>query len=109
MKQLVLILLLMGGVMLTSYAQGRRGHGERGGHGRYERSAHRHGPSHYNKHHKKYVRYDRGYRGYYHGYRYVRPRPVPVVYAPVPLPPPPVYYRSRPGVVISTGPIVIGF
>ncbi|SFD85377.1 hypothetical protein SAMN05518672_103524 [Chitinophaga sp. CF118] len=112
MKRLVLIMMLIGGAILSTQAQGRRdydGYGRGRGHG------YGHGGP----------RYEREYRGddcrrgprggyYYEGPRYGYYRecaPVPVVYA-APCPPPPpvrVVYPRGPRVVIATGPIVVGF
>ena len=100
MKQIVLLMLLIGGAVLGTQAQGRHGYNNHG----YARGYRVHGGGHYES-----------YRGAYYGCRpaarvvYVRPRPVyyapapAVVYAPVPPPPAPVVYARRPRVVINAG------
>jgi hypothetical protein len=109
MKRLLLTMMLIGGALLSTQAQGRRdygrndrGHGYGYGHGpRYEREYRRddcyRGP-------REHV-----YRGGYGGYC----APAPVVYAaPCPPPPPPpvrVVYPRGPRVVVAAGPIVVGF
>jgi hypothetical protein len=99
MKQIVLLLLLIGGGILSTQAQGR-GRG-------YDRDDRGRG-------HDKHYRVHRGgrwddcnkhYRGAYYD---CRPA-AQVVYVPAPPPPPArVVYHRAPKVVIATGPIVIG-
>jgi hypothetical protein len=102
MKKLLLLLLIMGGTVLTTYAQrgydrGYRDYGR--GHGRWERNDHRHWER------------ERVYRqGWYDNcYRparrvvYVQP-----AYYPVPVPPPRVYYPSpRPRAVFHAGVTIV--
>lgn len=110
MKKIVLLLLLIGGTILSTQAQ-RRDHGR--GYGRdrdcgyrgrgYERS--------YRVHHGgRWEDCNRSYRGAYYNCAPAAPviyaEPAPVVY--VPAPPPRVVYHRAPRVVIATGPIVIG-
>jgi len=97
MKRLLLMMLLLGGIVLSSQAQryrddydGYRGRG--------------HGYGHYKKWKRERCD-DRYYGGYYR--EDCRPRRVvvyerPVYYAPPP-PPPVVYYPSRPRVVVNAG------
>lgn len=93
MKRLLLMMLLLGGFVLSSQAQ------------RYYDDGHR-GRGHYKKHWKRDRCDDRRYYGYRDD---CRPRRVvvyerPVYYAPPPPPPPPVvYYPSRPRVVVNAG------
>ncbi|MVT12167.1 hypothetical protein [Chitinophaga tropicalis] len=114
MKQIVLLLLLIGGGIVGAQAQ-HRGNGY--GHDKHYR-VHRGG---------NWDDCNRHYRGAYYNCRpavpvvYAQPAPViyaepaPVVYAqpapvyvPAPPPPPRVVYQRSPRVVIATGPIVIG-
>ncbi|MBS0030185.1 hypothetical protein ACTJJ0_22110 [Chitinophaga sp. 22321] len=108
MKKVLLMMLLMGGAVLTTYAQrgydrGYRDHGR--GHGRWERDRC-----------DRDDRYER--RAYYRGgwdddcYRprrrvvYAQPAYYPVV--PVPVPVPPVrYYPSRPRAVFHAGVTIV--
>lgn len=107
MKQIVLLLLLIGGGILGAQAQGKRGHGH--GHDGYR-------GKNYRVHHGRWDDCNRDYRGAYYSCRpapaqvvYVEPAPVVYVPAPPPPPPPPrVVYQRSPRVVIATGPIVIG-
>jgi hypothetical protein len=105
MKRIVLMIMLIGGAILSTQAQGRRdfgrdnrGHGNGYGHSgpRYERVYHR----------EVYRPAPR-----YYGGGYCAPAPA-VVYYEAPCPPPPprrVYYARGPRVVIAAGPVVVGF
>jgi hypothetical protein len=104
MKQIVLVLLLIGGGILGAQAQGRRGHGHDDHHGKR-----------YRVHQGRWDDCNRDYRGAYYGCRpapaqvvYVQPAPVVYVQAPPPPPRPRVVYQRSPRVVIATGPIVVG-
>jgi len=103
MKQIVLLLLLIGGGILSTQAQGRRGHGHD--------DCHR---KNYRVHHGRWDDCNRSYRGAYYSCapapQVVYVEPAPVVYVPAPPPPPRprVVYQRSPKVVIATGPIVIG-
>lgn len=104
MKQIVLLLLLIGGGIFSAQAQ-HRGNGNGRGYDKHYR-VHRGG--HWND-------CNRHYKGAYYDCRpVVAPvmyaEPAQVVYVPAPPPPPParVVYHRAPRVVIATGPIVIG-
>ena len=103
MKKVLLIMLLMGGTVLTTYAQRGwdRGHGRGHGHGR---------DKHWDKwEHKRYR--GREYRRWDDDDCY-RPRRrvvyVEPAYYPVPVPPPPrVYYAPRPRAVFHAGVTIV--
>ncbi|MBW8687847.1 hypothetical protein [Chitinophaga rhizophila] len=106
MKQIVLVLLLIGGGILGAQAQGKRGHGRNDCH-----------PKKYRVHQGRWDDCNRDYRGAYYGCRpapapaqvvYVQPAQVVYVPAPPPPPRPRVVYQRSPKVVIATGPIVVG-
>jgi hypothetical protein len=108
MKQIVLVLLLIGGGILGAQAQGKRGHGRGHGHDDYR-------GRNYRVHQGRWDDCGRDYRGAYYSCRpapaqvvYVEPAPVVYVPAPPPPPRPRVVYQRSPRVVIATGPIVIG-
>ena len=109
MKQIVLMMLLIGGAVLGTQAQGRWGHGHEGRGRGCERGYRVHAGGRWDD-------CNRSYRGAYYecrpGVRYVAPSPViyapapapVVVYAPAPPPPAPVVYvHHRPRVVINAG------
>lgn len=110
MKRLLLTMMLIGGALLSTQAQGRHGRHD-GGRGHGNGYGYGHGGHRYEREYRRDDCY-RGPRG-----RHCGPAgyyaPAPVVYAaPCPPPPPPprrVVYASSPRVVISTGPIVVGF
>lgn len=105
MKKVLLLMLLLGGTVATTYAQRGWGHGR--GHGYGHGYGHN---KHYDKWEKRYWR-DRDCRDDY----YYRPRrrvvyaepayyPVPV---PVPPPPPRPYYAPRPRAVFHAGVTIV--
>ncbi|PSL28920.1 hypothetical protein [Chitinophaga ginsengisoli] len=111
MKQIVLLLLLIGGGILSAQAQ-KRGHGH---YRDYEDDNCR--GRNYRVHHGRWEDCNRDYyRGAYYSCRPAPPppqvvyvEPAPVVYVPAPPPPRPrVVYQRSPRVVIATGPIVVG-
>ena len=108
MKQIVLLLLLIGGGILSTQAQERRGHG------RYRDYDEDCRGRNYRVHHGRWDDCNRDYRGAYYSCRpapqvvYVEPAPVVYVPAPPPPPRPRVVYQRAPRVVIATGPIVVG-
>ena len=110
MKKVLLMMLLMGGAVLTTYAQrgNSRGHGDHGHHGR--------GNGHW-VHEERYAPrvYVRGrYDHYYHPpvrrVVYARPAYYPaIIPVPVPVPPPPPvhYYPARPRAVFHAGVTIV--
>lgn len=105
MKQIVLLVLLIGGGIFSAQAQGKRGHGHH----------HDHHVKNYRVHHAHWDDCNRHYRGAYYSCPpapapvvYVQPAPVVYVPAPPPPPRPRVVYQRSPKVVIATGPIVVG-
>ena len=108
MKKILLMMLLMGGAVLTTYAQRGHGHGDRD-HGRHG-NGHGKGHGHWVQEERYAPRvYVRGrHSRYYHPpvrrIVYGQPAYYPAI-IPVPVPPPPpvYYYPSRPRAVFHAG------